>query len=50
MEENKNAVVKAIIVLLALTEEERLEVFQEFCTHCGIQQSDGYQCQCWNDD
>jgi len=30
-----------------LTEEERMLVFDSFCTECG---SDDPKCQCWNDD
>jgi len=30
-----------------LTEAERLELFSEFCTHCG---TDNPNCQCWNDE
>lgn len=33
--------------LMALTDEQRIEVFRFFCTTCGC---DDPQCQCWNDD
>jgi len=37
--------------LLSLTDEERMRVFELFCTHCGrIQPEDGRKCQCWNDE
>ena len=42
-----NSIVIAKKALLALTEEERVEVFCEFCTYCGV--NDG-GCQCWNDE
>lgn len=39
---------KFIIYLLnKLTDEERLEIFDEFCLKCG---SNNPKCQCWNDD
>lgn len=37
----------AIAALKALTEEQRRDVFAEFCVHCG---SDDNGCQCWNDE
>ena len=33
--------------ILALSEDDRLEVFSHFCHHCG---RDDPRCQCWNDD
>lgn len=30
-----------------LSEDERVEVFSNFCMHCG---SDNPSCQCWNDE
>ena len=33
--------------LLALSEDDRLEVFSNFCHHCGRNDP---RCQCWNDD
>lgn len=38
---------KVVEALLALTVDERAEVFGRFCTHCG---SDDPRCQCWNDE
>jgi hypothetical protein len=37
----------AIYALKCLTEEERYNVFQHFCTHCGRADP---RCQCWNDE
>lgn len=33
--------------LLALTDEQRMEVFSHFCRSCG---TDDPRCQCWNDE
>ena len=33
--------------LLAMSEDDRLEVFSHFCRHCGRNDK---RCQCWNDD
>lgn len=41
------ALVPAIAALKELTEEQRRDVFAEFCKHCG---SDDPSCQCWNDE
>lgn len=30
-----------------MTDEERLELFDQFCKHCG---SKNIGCQCWNDE
>ena len=38
---------EAIEWLRKLTPERRLEVFAEFCTHCGDEDP---SCQCWNDE
>lgn len=32
------------------TDNQRLELFQNFCTSCGRFDSDGIFCQCWNDE
>ena len=32
------------------TDDQRLELFQNFCTSCGRFDSDGIFCQCWNDE
>ncbi len=37
----------AINYLRALTEEQRVDVFRLFCTHCGRYDP---RCQCWNDE
>jgi hypothetical protein len=34
-------------ILKSLNEEERMQVFNRFCKHCG---SDDPNCQCWNDE
>ena len=34
-------------LLLLLSDEERLEVFGEFCKFCGTSDP---RCQCWNDE
>ena len=33
--------------LILMTDDERVELFSLFCTHCG---SDDPRCQCWNDE
>ena len=33
--------------LLKLSDQERMEVFSQFCCHCG---SDESRCYCWNDE
>jgi len=33
--------------LMALTDEQRMDVFGFFCTHCG---GNDPRCQCWNDE
>jgi len=44
---NNRAFAKVANKVLALTEDERVEVFSCFCNHCG---STDTQCQCWNDE
>lgn len=44
MDEKLQRVVDA---LDALTDDERLKVFAEYCTHCGAKDP---RCQCWNDE
>ncbi len=37
----------------SLTDEQRLEVFEAFCVHCGCEQvrnPGAPDCQCWNDE
>lgn len=44
---------KALIELLkTLTDEQRMEVFSDFCKHCGcIENPESLRgCQCWNDE
>ncbi|BAG41486.1 hypothetical protein [Ralstonia phage phiRSL1] len=37
--------------LRAMTEEERTEVYRDYCYHCGTYQADHIRgCQCWNDE
>ena len=38
---------QAIKILNKFTEEERLEVMNQYCKSCG---SDNPKCQCWNDE
>ena len=35
--------------LKLLSDDERMEVFREFCHYCGTVQDNG-SCQCWNDE
>jgi hypothetical protein len=37
----------AMDILVDLNEDERMEIFNKFCKHCG---SDNPNCQCWNDE
>lgn len=34
-------------LLLKMTDQQRLSIFDEFCKECG---STDKKCQCWNDD
>lgn len=34
-------------LLLLLSDEDRMEVFGEFCVYCGTADP---KCQCWNDE
>jgi hypothetical protein len=34
-------------ILLGISEDARMEIFNKFCKHCG---SDNPNCQCWNDE
>jgi hypothetical protein len=47
--------VQMIIALLKwamqqLTDDQRLEVMEPFCKHCGTVQPAGYRCRCWDDE
>ena len=33
--------------LRSLTDEGRMDIFRQFCTHCG---STDWRCRCWDDD
>ena len=34
-----------------LTDEDRLEIFSDYCSHCGMYHKDEPRgCQCWNDE
>lgn len=37
----------AVNSLMALTDDQRMEVFGLFCMHCG---DNNPRCQCWNDE
>lgn len=40
--------IRALLTSLKeLDQESRLEIFRQFCNHCG---SNDPRCQCWNDD
>lgn len=41
------AMLDAGVALRSPTPDQRMEVFQQFCTHCG---SSDPRCQCWNDE
>jgi len=43
--DNVQSAAKALVE--KLTEEERLDLFAEYCSHCGC---DDPTCQCWNDE
>jgi GH24 family phage-related lysozyme (muramidase) len=45
-----NKVADIANMMETLTEEERLEVMSCFCSYCGITQTPGRSCQCWNDE
>lgn len=40
-------VLDAIEMLHGLTHEQRTDIFNQFCKHCGSKDPD---CQCWNDE
>ena len=34
-----------------LTDDDRLEIFSDYCRHCGVYDKDKpRRCQCWNDE
>lgn len=39
-------------VFRKLTDEQRMEVFSDYCRHCGTYEGDSWanRCQCWNDE
>jgi len=38
-------------MIRAMSEEQRLELFNRYCIYCGdIQPFQGIRCQCWNDE
>ena len=48
IDKKPNALVEALKEIFShITEEERLEVMQDYCKYCGTDDSD---CQCMNDD
>ena len=36
-----------VAILKSMTDEERMEIFSNFCKYCG---SDNPKCQCWKDE
>jgi hypothetical protein len=38
---------RIIRLLDTISDKERMEVFAEYCTHCGDKNP---KCQCWNDE
>ena len=40
----------AVEYLSRLSDEQRMETFDSFCTSCGCIQPDDKRCQCWNDE
>lgn len=44
---NINLIEDAIVLLKKMTDEERKEIFNEFCVFCG---STDPRCHCWNDE
>lgn len=44
VEEIKDKIIK---LLDTISSDERLEVFSEYCRHCGDKNP---KCQCWNDE
>lgn len=34
----------------AMSDEQRMEIFERYCIHCGRKQPEGRKCQCWNDE
>jgi Rieske Fe-S protein len=49
---HKSVTLAVIDLLKSMSEDERLQVFNAFCTHCGCVQpaSQLRRCQCWNDE
>jgi hypothetical protein len=47
LDPNKSTLQSAMKSLKSLTNEERMELWRDYCTHCG---SDDPKCQCWNDE
>ena len=48
--EKSEAVATCVAALKALSDKQRLEVFWEFCVHCGRMQPAAGRCQCSNDE
>lgn len=44
-----NPVANIVNAMIALTDDERLEVMRCFCRGCGAVQPEFMSCQCWND-
>ena len=46
-----NSVENLILEMKALTDEQRMDVMNHFCKHCGTVEADTSRgCQCWNDE
>ena len=44
---NKYKVIRTLIKLNELTDEERLKIFGNYCTECGSRDT---SCNCWRDE
>ena len=50
-EEGKKPIEKVKALLPELTDEERENLFSDYCKHCGRYDADKPRgCQCWNDE
>lgn len=44
---NEKIISEVKLILDSLTDEQRLDIILNYCTHCGSTNPD---CQCWNDE
>lgn len=49
--EEKKELLQLKVRIRKLSNEQRIELFDDYCTHCGEYDGDRVMgCQCWNDE